>query len=163
MLKNSVLLGDEKFESEPKDGCDLLVQVSDDSFSYAIINRQSNELKRLFSLQGKTKLYQEISKVFATDHFLALGFASVKVSVQTPSFLFVPKNLYNSHQNEKYTNFLVETENVLEYHHEDLEVVSLFNINKLLFNHFPFNTKYLPALAALSVCTPENSAYFFFW
>lgn len=155
------MLADDKFESEPKNGCDLLVQITEDSFSYAIIDQKTEKPKRLFSIQGKAEPYQEINQLFETDPFLSLDFASVKVGVQTSSFVFIPEHLYDTNQKKKFNKFLVETNNVREYHHEDLKLISLFSINNALVALLPARTKFLSALAPLAACvTQKNSDCF---
>ncbi|MET4083202.1 hypothetical protein ABIB40_003171 [Pedobacter sp. UYP30] len=156
MEKNSLLLADSSFTSQPSQGCHLLMQVTEDGFSYAIINQDDNTPKVLFSVQQPGPLNHEISQAFSNDHFLSLKFASVKVAVQTSNVLFLPEDLYEEKQTDNYHSFVDRPDEITKHRHADLKMVTLFGINPELKNLLPAQTIFFPILSPLWICANQG-------
>ena len=158
MEKNSLLLIDNGFASQPSNGCHLLIHITEDSFSYAIIDQYSNTPKVLFSIQHLDQVGNKISTLFSTDSFLSLNFASIRVAVQTSNFMFLPEHLYDKKQTNSYLKFLNHAEKIEEHKHQELKIITLIGLNSELKKVLPEKTVFLPILSPLWTCINKSLA-----
>ena len=103
--KNSILLVDPDFDPNTATDCDLLLKITADSFSYAVIDRNSRKLKAVFDKQECDDTIADLSKTLKRDNYLRIPFKEIKVSVYTKNTVAVPDALFNSAELEIYTNF----------------------------------------------------------
>ncbi|MGY3052178.1 hypothetical protein ACVWYG_000365 [Pedobacter sp. UYEF25] len=152
MEKNSLLLADTDFASQPSNGCHLLLKISEDGFSYAILDQEQNVPKVLFSIEQSDLLLSKISKIFNSDRFLSLNFASVKAAVQTSNFLFIPEDLYEEKYIDNYKHFLNYPDEIKKCHHKNLSLVTLLGLQPELKSLLPEKTVFFPILSPLWIC-----------
>lgn len=106
--KNSILLVDPEFDPNTASDCDLLLKITCDSFSYAVINKNSRQLKAVFDRQRCEDTPGELASALKRDSYLQLPFRKIKVSVYTPNTLAVPNELFDKTELNSYANFFTE-------------------------------------------------------
>ncbi|RZK82005.1 MAG: DUF3822 family protein [Pedobacter sp.] len=165
--KNSILLVDPAFDPNTTDACRLLIKLSADNFSYAIIDVASNQLKVLYDQQECENPSLDLADKLDSDEYLALSFQEVKASIFTLNTLLVPNDLYDSQQLTDYGKyFTVQQSNILHVQSDaDYNLTSVFNlatfIEKKLTNKFS-NCKFynhISPLLALAKNTSDKTIF----
>ncbi|TKC06313.1 DUF3822 family protein [Pedobacter frigoris] len=103
--KNSILLVDPDFEPNTADNCNLLIKITADSLSYAIIDKRSNEIKAVYDQQECSNTIQTLANKIKSDSYLMLPFKEIKISVYTENSIAVPNELFDTDNLNKYTNY----------------------------------------------------------
>ena len=103
--KNSLLLLDPDFDPHTAPQCNLLLKITKDSFSYAIINQEHKELKAVFDEQECMNTLQTLKRLLKNDPYLSYPFKEVKIAVNTDNCVTVPNKLFSSDALTSYTNF----------------------------------------------------------
>jgi len=106
--KNSILLVDPEFDPNTAADCNLLLKITADSFSYAVIDKNSRQLKAVFDQQECDDTAAELASALKKDSYLQLPFREIKVSVYTPNTIAVPNGLFNGSELDSYANFFAE-------------------------------------------------------
>jgi len=106
--KNSLLLVDPEFDPQAASDCALLLKITTDSFSYAIINKNKNQLLVVFDHQECTDVWADLNSRFQTDPNLSLDFKEAKMSVHTPNSIAIPGELYEDQYLSSYKNAFKE-------------------------------------------------------
>ena len=89
-----VHLKDERFDSTQTREMQLLIKITPQRISYAIINGIDNSLVVLYDSPVKDSIDAALDDLLATISELKSGFAKVKVSVQTPHFTLLPTQYF---------------------------------------------------------------------
>jgi hypothetical protein len=113
--KNSILLVDPEFDPSTAPDCNLLLKITSDSFSYAVIDKSSKQLKAVFDHQECEDVVTDLLAALKNDSYLRLPFGEIKVSVYTPNAIAVPDDLFDSEQLDNYANFFTETQSDILY------------------------------------------------
>jgi hypothetical protein len=103
--KNSLLLLDPEFDPHTAPQCNLLLKITKDSFSYAIIDQEHKALKAVFDEQECHNTLQTLKRLLKNDPYLSYPFAAVKVAVTTDNCVTVPNILFTTDAVKSYTNF----------------------------------------------------------
>ncbi|SDZ90932.1 DUF3822 family protein [Pedobacter hartonius] len=106
--KNSILLVDPEFDPNTAADCNLLLKITADSFSYAVIDKNSRQLKAVFDQQECDDTAAELASALKKDSYLQLPFREIKVSVYTPNTIAVPNGIFNGSELESYANFFAD-------------------------------------------------------
>ncbi|WP_158795896.1 DUF3822 family protein [Pedobacter sp. L105] len=106
--KNSILLVDPEFDPHTAPDCNLLLKITGDSFSYAVIDKNSRQLKAVFDQQDCEDTVKELGLALKNDSYLRLPFREIKVSVYTPDTIAVPNRFFNAQDLSSYANFFSE-------------------------------------------------------
>lgn len=106
--KNSILLVDPEFDPNTAPDCNLLLKITADSFSYAVIDKNSRQLKAVFDQQDCEDTVKELGLALKNDSYLRLPFREIKVSVYTPDTITVPNRFFNPQDLGSYTHFFSE-------------------------------------------------------
>jgi hypothetical protein len=106
--KNSILLVDPEFDPNTAPDCNLLLKITGDSFSYAVIDKNSKQLKAVFDQQECDDTVAELASALKKDSYLRLPFKEIKVSVYTPNTIAVPDELFRKQDLKSYANFFTE-------------------------------------------------------
>ncbi|WP_432708093.1 DUF3822 family protein [Pedobacter sp.] len=134
--KNSLLLLDPEFDPHTAPACNLLLKITKDSFSYAIINQEHKELKAVFDEQECSNTLQTLKRLLKNDPYLSYPFATVKIAVNTDNCVTVPNKLFSSDAINSYTNFFSSRESGKvhtrpNYH---FDFTAVFNIDQGIEN-----------------------------
>lgn len=118
--KNSILLIDPAFEPSTANNCSLLVKIGSKSFSYAIINSETNKVNAVYDEQECENVTSKFAERLKTDPYLTLPYQEVKIALNTPNVINVPNELYSEENvgtNAQYfpanhsSNVYVDTQN----------------------------------------------------
>ncbi|WP_316785294.1 DUF3822 family protein [Pedobacter frigiditerrae] len=109
MDNNSILLIDPTFDPASASTCNLLVKVGLDSFSYAIINKETKQVNAVFDEQECDNGAQKFAERLKTDSYLKLPYQEVKFAIHTANTIAIPNDLYNEANLESHSQFFTES------------------------------------------------------
>ncbi|MDF3076240.1 MAG: hypothetical protein K0S09_129 [Sphingobacteriaceae bacterium] len=95
---------DDNFQSQHAAKCDLLIRISGDRFSYAVVDQIQDQVKMVSSSSLDGNGDDGIKKALENTSF-NYNFRKVKVSVETSSFTFIPAEVYQEEMLEAYGAF----------------------------------------------------------
>jgi hypothetical protein len=132
--KNSILLVDPEFDPNTAADCNLLLKITADSFSYAVIDKNSRQLKAVFDQQECEDTAAVLGSALKKDSYLQLSFREIKVSVYTPNTIAVPNELFNGNDLNSYMNFFAEATSTHLYTSpfEQFGFTSVFNLEQFI-------------------------------
>ena len=93
--KNSILLIDPAFEPSTANNCSLLVKIGSKSFSYAIINSETNRVNAVYDEQECENVTSKFAERLKSDLYLSLPYQEVKIAINTPNAITVPDELFS--------------------------------------------------------------------
>jgi hypothetical protein len=96
---NSILLEDPGFDPVSALNCNLLLKITADSFSYAIVNTLEDKVKVVYDCQDFQPTEHNLSATILSDPYLSLLFSRVKIGSFTTNTIAVPEEIY-SHEIE---------------------------------------------------------------
>ena len=64
MSNNSLLLVDPNFKTDASANCHLLLKITNDSFSYAVVGKDTEEINIIFDKQGCEDVQKEMKSAF---------------------------------------------------------------------------------------------------
>ncbi|WP_231459993.1 MULTISPECIES: DUF3822 family protein [unclassified Pedobacter] len=106
MSKNSLLLVNPNFKAEASANCHLLLKITNDSFSYALVDKNSGAINAIFDKQGCKSIEEELKAAFANDTNLSLNYAAVKAAIHTSHFIFIPDEWFDGENLAVYAKYL---------------------------------------------------------
>lgn len=106
--KNSILLVDPDFDSNTSEDCSLLIRVTDNSFSYTVIDQLHHRIQVLFDQQNCNDVPSELSDRLNHDKHLLLPYLETKVSLHTENNIAVPDDIFDIDQLNSYAAFFTE-------------------------------------------------------
>lgn len=130
--KNSILLVDPEFDPNTASDCNLLLKITGDSFSYAIIDKNTRQLKAVFDQQECEDISTDLAAILKNDSYLKLPFKEIKVSVYTPNTIAVPNEFFCTQDLNAYSNFFSEDQSDTLYTRAFARFgfTSVFNLEK---------------------------------
>ncbi len=108
MDNNSILLIDPTFDPAAASACNLLIKVGVDHFSYAIINKETNQVSAVFDQQECDDGAQQFAERLKTDTYLKLPYQQVKAAIHTANTIAIPNDLFNEADSESHAQFFTE-------------------------------------------------------
>lgn len=113
-MNHSLFLTDGHFQLQHSPKCDLLIQLGSHSVSYAIIDKEQDQLKVLFNkplaaTEQALSNTELISQLQLNHEYLRQSFRRVKISIETSKFTFIPDDLYQEDDRSQYARFLAVT------------------------------------------------------
>ncbi|WP_219223330.1 DUF3822 family protein [Pedobacter antarcticus] len=154
--KNSILLVDPEFDPQTASSCNLLMKITGDSLSYAIIDVEKRQLKAVFDMQECDPAAGALLHTLKNDSYLQLPFQKIRAAVYTAYHLSVPDAVYQPEKAAEYSNFFPSglSGNLYTRPCKEFGFTSVFNIEKstvkLLEDHLPgaeLFDQHAPALA----------------
>ena len=132
--KNSLLLVDPEFDPNTAPDCNLLLKITRDSFSYAIINKNSKKLKAIFDQQECDDIKASLELALKQDVYLSLPFREIKVSAFTLNTISIPDELYELQDLNSYANFFTEEQADILYTQPvaTFGFTSIFNLQQFI-------------------------------
>ncbi len=130
---NSILLIDPAFEPATSVNCSLLVKVGIDSFSYAILNKETNKVIAVFDEQECEDGSKKLNERLKNDPYLSLTYSEVKIAVYTENNISVPDSLYQSDDLTNNTQFFIKpyAQNLNTTAHANFGFTSVFAFSKI--------------------------------
>ncbi|WP_432714801.1 DUF3822 family protein [Pedobacter sp.] len=156
-MKNSILLLDPEFDPNMAPQCNLLLRITNDSFSYAIVNQESRSLKAVFDEQACSDMLQTLQTKIKNDPYLKYPYKEVKIAVSTNNCITVPNELYNAKDLNAYTNFFSgDAGKTLHIKNNPaFDFTSIFNLEQKIEDeldlHFTLASKHEQSIALLNL------------
>ncbi|SDH69392.1 Protein of unknown function [Pedobacter terrae] len=155
MRNNSLLLVDPNFKADASANCHLLLKITNDSFSYAVISKDTGEIKIIFDKQGCDDVQKELKAAFTTDNYLSLNYGAVKAAIHTANFIFIPDEWFDGENLTVYAQYLGSNTKVYTKHNENLGFNTVFCLNDDLKANLPEQTDLFPQSEPLMVLFNE--------
>ncbi|MFC4211157.1 DUF3822 family protein [Pedobacter lithocola] len=149
MSKNSLLLVNPNFKADASANCHLLLKITNDSFSYAVVDKGSEQINVIFDKQGCEDLEHDLKVAFENDNLLSQKYEAVKAAVHTSKFTFIPDELFDADNLTVYSKFLGSNGEIHTKHNEELGFNTLFSIDKNIEDKLPLNTIFYPQSSPL--------------
>lgn len=149
MSNNSLLLVDPDFKADSSVNCQLLLKITNDSFSYAVVDEDSEQIKVIFDKQSCTNLPLDLKSAFETDQYLSKPYAAVKAAVHTLNFIFIPTEWFDGTDLSIYEKFLGSDGKVYTKNHSQLGFNTIFSLNQKVKERLPKNTTIYPQSSPL--------------
>jgi hypothetical protein len=108
--KNSILLEDPGFDPVAALNCNLLLKITADSFSYAILNTTKEKIEVVYDCQDFQPTANNLSSTILSDPYLSLLFNRVKIGSYTTNTIAVPEAIYNPNVVEPYFKYFTDLE-----------------------------------------------------
>jgi hypothetical protein len=162
--KNSLLLVDPEFDPNTASDCNLLLKITRDSFSYAIINKNSKKLKAIFDQQECEDVKGGLELALKQDIYLRLPFREIKVSAFTLNTISVPDELYELQDLNSYANFFTEKQADTLYTQPAAKFgfTAIFNLQQFtqdtLDKYLSMAKRYEQNAPVLAMATVKNSS-----
>lgn len=130
--KNSILLVDPEFDLNTAADCDLLLKITPDSFSYAIIDKRSRQLKVVYDEQECDNVPATLAHRLKNDVYLTLAFKDIKAAVYTENSISIPNELFDPEQLNEYAKFFTEeqSDNLYTRPFSTFGFTSIFTLRK---------------------------------
>lgn len=103
--RNSLLLVDPEFDPGTAADCTLLLKVTADSFSYAIIDKNNDQLKAVYDQQESANVSKDLAAKIKNDPYLSLPYKEIKVSVYTGNSISIPNVFFDPEQLNQYAKY----------------------------------------------------------
>lgn len=132
--KNSILLVDPEFDPNTGSDCDLLIRVTADSFSYAIIDKSCNQLKVVYDEQECEDPGKRLAAKLKSDSYLCLPYKEIKISVFTENSIAIPDELFDAKDLNVYAKYFAEEQsgNLYVLPVADFGFTSIFNLSQFV-------------------------------
>lgn len=130
--KNSILLVDPEFDLNTAADCDLLLKITPDSFSYAIIDKSNRQLKAVYDEQECENVPATLAHRLKNDIYLTLAFKDIKAAVYTLNTISIPNELFDPEQLNQYAKFFTEeqSDNLYTRPFSTFGFTSIFTLRK---------------------------------
>lgn len=127
---NSILLIDPSFDPAAAPNCTLLVKVGLDSFSYAIIDKETNAVSAVFDEQECKSGALKFAERLKTDSYLTLAYQDVKVAIHTPNMINIPNDLFREEELSAHAQFFAtpHSENVYAHTQSYFGFTTIFSL-----------------------------------
>jgi len=160
--QNSILLIDPTFDPSTSINCNLLIRVGINSFSYAILDKETNKIVAVFDEQECESASNTLNECLINDSRLGLTFNEIKLSIYTENNISIPNALYNHDELKLHTAFFTQpyAANLYTTAHPNFGFTSVFSFSKvtdeIISQFFTNSKKYQPNAALLKLA--ENTA-----
>lgn len=132
---NRILLVDPEFDLNLAPSCTLLLKISKDSFSYAVINNESKTIQALYDQPECEDIITDSIFSLQNDPYLRLNFSKVKFSLFSYDTLSIPGELYSESDYEFYADLINSSTKNLHIQSSQPEGIrSFFSVDKILEN-----------------------------
>lgn len=85
---------DPAFDPASSTGCDLLVRLGMDNFSYAILDKKKNKIMAVYDEQECNEPIKRVTACIKTDPNLVLPYQNTKLAVYTENIMHIPEALF---------------------------------------------------------------------
>lgn len=132
--KNSILLVDPEFDLNTAADCDLLLKITPDSFSYAIIDKRCRQLKAVYDEQECKNVAETLATRLKNDVYLGLTFNEIKAAVYTENTINIPDEWYSAADLDQYARFFThhQSDNLYTRPFSDFGFTTIFNLQQFI-------------------------------
>jgi len=139
--KNSILLVDPEFDLNTAADCDLLLKITSDSFSYAIIDKSCRQLKAVYDEQECEDIQTTLASKLKNDVYLSLPFNEVRAAVYTANSVYIPNEFYDTALLEHYAKFFPQFNNAYTRTFTHFGFTSIFSLEQFLTDTLEISLK----------------------
>ncbi|UKT66064.1 DUF3822 family protein [Pedobacter mucosus] len=144
MSNNSLLLVDPDYKVNSSANCHLLLKITNDSFSYAVIEKNSDRIKIIFDKQCCENIEQELKRAFEKDQNLSQNYQTIKAAVHTSNFLFIPDEWFAEKNLSVYAKYLGAENKIYNKPHTKFGFNTLFTLEANIEDKLPEQTVLFP-------------------
>jgi hypothetical protein len=108
---NSILLLDPNFDPNAAIPCNLLLKITADSISYAIVNTENNSVEVLYDRQNFQDHQHTLLPLLQEDPHLKMSFSNVYVCSYTINSISIPNDFFKETELHTYRPYFTEPEN----------------------------------------------------
>ncbi len=133
-IKNSILLVDPEFDLNTAADCDLLIKITSDSFSYAIIDKSSRQLKAVYDEQECADVPTTLAHRLKNDIYLTLPFKAIKAAVYTVNTINIPNEFFDPAEVDQYAKFFTveQSDNLYTSPFQTFGFTSIFTLGNFI-------------------------------
>lgn len=146
-ISPSFEIKDDRFDTNQIAECHLLIEVSRDSFRFAVHHSEHDVIMwledyHIFSLLTENQLLKSLKTIYQQHMFLSANYwKTIRLTVNTNNFTLIPDEYYEANEAAKYLNFaagknLLEREQIFDFKHSRFGTVSIFGVEKELIGWF---------------------------
>lgn len=106
---NSILLIDPAFDPNRAPSCNLLIKIGLNSYSYAIIDKETDQVSAVFDEQECEDVAFSFAERLKTDSYLNLAYQQVKIATHTVNTIDIPSELYQEDSLMANTQFFADS------------------------------------------------------
>lgn len=136
MNNNSLLLIDPNFTEEASIKHNLLLKITNDSISYAIVNNITDQVSLIYDEQACNSISDNLKGAFENDKYLSLNYNEVKIAVHTDKFIFIPDEWLHNDLTV-YAKYLNTTANIQSKSNKKLGLNTVFALNQNIKSVLP--------------------------
>lgn len=148
MSKSSLSLIDPNFKNDASSNCNLLLKITNDSFSYAVVDEKTGEVSLIFDKQGCKDVEQDLKNAFEADPYLSLPYRAVKTAIHTSHFIFIPNEWFNADDLSVYSKYLGSSGKIYSKAN-NLGFNTLFSFDDFIEEQVPDQANIFPQSAPL--------------
>ncbi len=149
MNNNSLFLIDPDFKADASENCRLLLKITNDSFSYAVTDVHNGQVHLIFDKQACEDVAQALEEAFAKDIYLQRNYQSIKASVHTDHFVFIPNEWFDADNLQHYAAYLGTDQNIRTQAQANFGFNTIFALNSRLESNLPAQTQLYPQSESL--------------
>lgn len=129
---NSILLIDSAFDPSMALACNLLVKIGIDNFSYAIVNKSTEQVIALYDEQECNISRLNLTERFEKDLYLKLPYQQTKIVIYTDDEISIPNDIFDETSVELHSKLIKNNAaiNLIQQNH--FGFTTIFGVNKSL-------------------------------
>lgn len=131
-LSENIDLSEPNFQSQHATKCDLLIKITNNNFSFAIVDQMHDQVKALFDADFNS--HAELTVILENplfNHF----FRKIKIAIYTDKFSFIPSEVFSDSNVSAYAALINKTddEKLIVSTIKGIHVKNIFSINAVLY------------------------------
>lgn len=131
-INNSILLIDPTFDPSMASACSLLVKIGIDSFSYAIVNKSTEQVIALYDEQECHISQLNFTERFEKDSYLKLPYQQTKIMVYTDNEISIPNEIFDENSVELHSKLMKNNSFVNLFPQNHFGFTTIFSLNQSL-------------------------------
>lgn len=133
-INNSILLIDPTFDPSMASACSLLVKIGIDSFSYAIVNKSTEQVIALYDEQECNISQLNLTERFEKNPYLNLPYQQTKIAIYTDDEISVPNDIFDENSIELHSMLMKNNTVINLFQQNHFCFTTIFGLNQSLQN-----------------------------
>ncbi|MBY0543049.1 MAG: DUF3822 family protein [Sphingobacteriaceae bacterium] len=131
-INNSILLIDPTFDASMTPACSLLVKIGIDSFSYAIINKSTEQVIALYDEQECNISQLNLTERFEKNSYLSLPYQQTKIAIYTNDEISIPNDIFDETSVESHSKLMKNNTVIHLFQQNHFGFTTIFGLDKSL-------------------------------
>jgi hypothetical protein len=127
---NSILLKHPAFDPSTASACNLLVKIGIDSFSYAIIDKPTQQVMALYDEQECDSSSLDFDKLFKKNELLSFSYQQVQIACYSDNEMSIPNALFDEKSVELHTKLMKNNTVVNQFQQKHFGFTTIFGLEK---------------------------------